>query len=494
MDHTPAIIYAKDIQGHYLFVNQKFKSFFELTTEEVIGNTDFDIFPAEIATAFRKNDQLVWESGKALEAEESAPYKDEIRHYLSVKFPILDAAGMAYAMCGISTDISEHKKQEEQLRRSQKMEAIGQLTGGIAHDFNNQLGVVLGYLDFINDSVEDDKKLQKWIGTATKAALRCTDLTRQLLSFSRTQANEKTVVDINSKLEELKNMLARSITPAIVIQYFLADDLWLTETDGGEFQDAILNLVINARDAMPNGGKLLIESSNKTIDSDCTHINSTATAGDYVQIMLSDTGMGMDKATQERIFEPFYTTKPKGEGTGLGMAMVYGFVKRYGGFFQIYSEVDVGTTMRLYLPRTLSEQENAVLPEKKGVIPSGSETVLIVDDEVDLLNLADTYLSALGYQTFLAENAQQAMAIMAKQPNIDVLFSDVVMPGGVNGYELAEQAIEKYPHIKVLLTSGFTSNTIAQNGQQRFTRQLLTKPYRKIELARALRKVIAKSV
>lgn len=493
MDHTPAIIYAKDLQGRYLFVNQQFKSFFNVTTELIIGKTDYDILPADIAADFQANDQAVLDSGKALEAEEKAPYHDEVRHYLSVKFPILDESGEAYAVCGISTNITEHKKQEEKLRRSQKMEAIGQLTGGIAHDFNNQLGVVLGYLDFINDFVGDNKKAVKWVAAATNAALRCTDLTRQLLAFSRTQNNEKTVVNINSKLEELKTMFARSITPAIEVQYFLADDLWLTETDAGEFQDAILNLVLNARDAMPNGGKLLIETSNKTIDDDYAAINSEILAGDYVQIMLSDTGVGMDKTTKERIFEPFYTTKPKGKGTGLGMAMVYGFLKRYDGFIHIYSELDVGTTMRLYLPRSISveDAESVVLANEQTVVPRGTETILIVDDEVALLHLADTYLKDLGYQTLLAENAKQAMAVIEQQPNIDMLFSDVVMPGGINGYELAQQVTEKYPHIKVLLTSGFTSKTIAQNGQKRFATQMLNKPYRKSELARVLRKILS---
>jgi PAS domain S-box-containing protein len=494
MDHTPAIIYAKDLLGRYLFINQKFKTFFNLTTEEIIGKTDYEIFPAEIAAEFCANDKLVLYSGKALEAEETAPYNDEIRHYLSVKFPIVDDSGDAYAICGISTDITEHKKQEEQLRRSQKMEAIGQLTGGIAHDFNNQLGVVIGYLDFINDFIGDNPKPAKWVDIAINAALRCTDLTRQLLAFSRTQNNIKTTVNINLKLEELKNMFARSITPAIEVQYFLSDDLWLTETDGGEFQDAILNLVINARDAMPHGGKLLIESTNKTIAPEYAAINSDVKVGDFVQIMLSDTGMGMDKDTRDHIFEPFFTTKPKGKGTGLGMAMVYGFVKRYDGFIQIHSELDVGTTMRLHLPRSFkSEPENTLVLDEQGVIPCGTETVLIVDDEVDLLHLADSYLSALGYQTLLAENAQQAMDMIEKQPDIDLLFSDVVMPGGTNGYELAEQVTEKYPHIKVLLSSGFTTKTMSQNVQQRFKAEILNKPYRKIELARSLRKILSKS-
>ncbi len=380
---------------------------------------------------------------------------------------------------------------EDALRRSQKMDAIGQLSGGIAHDFNNQLGIILGYLDFLKKYVADDEKPIRWVETATNATLRCTDLTRQLLSFSRTQINEKVVVDINVKIRELENMLARSVTPAIDVRYSLTDHLWLTEIDPGEFQDAILNMVINARDAMPNGGKLLIETSNKSLDADFAAFNADAQAGDYVQLILSDTGIGMDKTTQEHVFEPFYTTKPKGKGTGLGMSMVYGFIKRFDGFIQIYSEVDVGTTLRLYLPRTTSSEVIHISEHiNEQELPPGTESVLIVDDETNLLHLADKYLTSLGYKTYLAKNASQALHMLAEHKDIDCLFSDVVMPGGINGYELAQQATGDNPALKVLLTSGFTSKTIAQNGQIRFSVQMLSKPYRKTDLAQYIRLIL----
>jgi len=380
---------------------------------------------------------------------------------------------------------------EGALRRSQKMDAINQLSGGIAHDFNNQLGIILGYLDFLKKHVAEDEKPTRWVETATNATLRCTDLTRQLLSFSRTQINEKIVVDINAKIRELETMFARSVTPAIDVQYSLAEHLWLTEIDPGEFQDAILNMVINARDAMPNGGKLLIETSNIHLDADLAAFNTDARAGDYVQLILSDTGIGMDKITQEHAFEPFYTTKPKDKGTGLGMSMVYGFIKRFGGFIQIYSELDVGTTLRLYLPRTTAaESINIGEQVNEQALPPGSESVLIVDDEIDLLHLADKYLSSLGYNTYLAENADQALDILAEHKDIDCLFSDVVMPGGINGYELARQAAEDNPALKILLTSGFTSKTIAQNGQIHFSIQMLSKPYRKTDLAQHIRLIL----
>ena len=385
----------------------------------------------------------------------------------------------------------ERLRAEQALRRSQKMEAIGQLSGGIAHDFNNQLGIILGYLDFLKNYVASDEKPSKWVEISINATLRCTDLTRQLLSFSRTQTDKKVVVDINARLRELGTMFARSLTPAIEVQYSLADELWPTEIDPGEFQDAILNMVINARDAMPNGGKLLIETSNKQLDAEYAAFNPDAHAGDYIQLVLSDTGSGMNRSTQEHIFEPFYTTKEKDKGTGLGMSMVYGFVKRFGGFIQIYSEVDIGTTLRIYLPRADTTETNITgdaLNDQN--LPTGNETILIVDDEINLLHLADDYLSTLGYKTYLAENSRQALDMLEKHKDIDCLFSDVVMPGGINGYELAELAVKNNAELKVLLTSGFTSKTIAQNGQVRFTAQMLSKPYRKADLAQCIRRTL----
>jgi len=385
----------------------------------------------------------------------------------------------------------ERLRAEQALRRSQKMEAIGQISGGIAHDFNNQLGIILGYLDFLKAYVANDEKPAKWVEISTRATLRCTDLTRQLLSFSRTQTNKKIVVDINAKLKELETMFARSLTPAIEVQYSLSDDLWLTEIDPGEFQDAILNMVINARDAMPNGGKLQIETSNKNLDEEYATFNADARPGDYIQLILSDTGSGMDRITQEHLFEPFYTTKGKDKGTGLGMSMVYGFVKRFNGFIQVYSEVDIGTTLRIYLPRTTASEsiaENVALSNHD--LPTGNETILIVDDETELLQLADDYLTSLGYKTYLAENACQALEILTEHKDINCLFSDVVMPGGMNGYELAELSVKNNAELRVLLTSGFTSKTIARNGQLRFAMRILSKPYRKAELAQYIRRTL----
>lgn len=404
--------------------------------------------------------------------------------------PIIDNAGNILGTIIVFRDITQQHQTEEALRRSQKMEAIGQLSGGIAHDFNNQLNIVIGYLDFLNNHFKTTEKPYKWVQTATKATLRCMDLTRQLLSFSRRQVTDTTVLDLNSTFDDLQTMISRSVTPEIDVQYFLTEDLWLTETNAGEFQDVIINLVINARDAMPHGGKIVIETANKIIDDNISAPDFEIISGEYIQLILSDTGTGIDKETLEHIFEPFFTTKPKGKGTGLGMAMVYGFVKRYDGYIKVYSEPGEGTSFHLYLPRTKTTEIATNTTHQDIELLTGNESVLIVDDEIDLLELAEKFFSELGYQTRIAENGMQALEILKSDSTIDLLFSDVVMPGGINGYELAQQATLLRPDLKVLLTSGFTSKTIVEKGQERFCAHMLNKPYRKADLAQRLRLVL----
>lgn len=405
--------------------------------------------------------------------------------------PIRDESGKMHGVILVCRDVTREYQTRDALHRAQKMEAIGQLSGGIAHDFNNQLGVIIGHLDFLGEYLQADYKPRKWVDAAVKATMRCTDLTRQLLAFSHRMPYQKSVLDINVSIKDMEAMATRSLTPEVEVQYLLAEDLWLTEIDLGEFQDAVLNLVINARDAINGAGKLVIETTNIHLDEDYAELNPDSNPGDYVQLMLSDTGSGMDKATQERAFEPFYTTKPKGKGTGLGLAMVYAFVKRFGGFIKIYSEPDIGTTIRICLPRSAaSEPDTCVDQTREAELPEGDETILIVDDEIDLLQLADLYLGSLGYHTLLAENAAQALEILSENKKIDLLFSDVVMPGGMNGYELAQLAQQKQSDLKVLLTSGFASRTIMESGLARFSADLLNKPFRKAELAQRIRSIL----
>ncbi len=478
------------MDGELVDINPAYASIIGRSIEETLQLSYWDITPKSYIKKEEQQLNNLDATGRYGPYEKEYIHKDGHRVPVRLQGQLLEKDGETFIWSSVE-DITRSKQTEEALRRSQKMEAIGQLSGGVAHDFNNQLSVIIGYLDFLQEYTKKDEKPHKWVETASRATLRCMDLTRQLLTFSRRQNIEKTVVDLNLTIREQETMIRRTVTPEVEVQFFLANKLWLTEINTGEFHDAILNLVINARDAMPNGGKLLIETSNKYLSTDYAELNYDTAAGDYVQIMLSDTGTGMNKETLEHVFEPFFTTKSHDKGTGLGLAMVYGFVKRYSGHIKIYSEPGIGTTIRLYLPRSSTTEAPVMISKDNRVeLATGSENILIVDDEIDLLRLAEQYLNDLGYHTRIAENAPQALRILAEDDSINLLFSDVVMPGGMNGYELAKQTTQQKPQLKVLLTSGFTSKTIAHNGLARFSSHLLSKPYRKAELAQHIRLVL----
>lgn len=393
----------------------------------------------------------------------------------------------------MSTDITQRKQLEEQVRRSQKMDAIGQLTGGIAHDFNNILGIIQGNLELLFDDVKKKEQVG-FLNSAQRGVFRGADITRKLLAFSRKDVQKMDVSQVNFLIDDLEDLISRSLTAYIRVETHLADDVWPVIIDTGDFEDAMLNLSINARDAMPNGGTLIIETANKTLDEDYAALNPEGRVGDFVMISVSDTGIGMDDETKDRIFEPFFTTKKQGKGTGLGLSMVYGFVKRSGGHLQIYSEKDKGTTFHIFLPRS----EDTVSGYEAGLsaatsLPRGGETILIVDDEKELREIAARHLQNLGYNTIEAESGDKALLIINQGKDIDLMFSDVVMPGELDGYQLATKIRKSQPDLKILLTSGFTKTlSEVENGDGNYLedliRQLLAKPYNKKELAEAIRR------
>lgn len=290
---------------------------------------------------------------------------------------------------------------------------------------------------------------------------------------------------------DMEELMVRSVTPQIEMSYQLAETLWSTEIDAGNFEDSLLNLVINARDAMGGHGHITVETCNTTLDAAYCDQNVGVEEGDYVELMVSDNGKGISKADQERIFEPFFTTKEAGKGTGLGLAMVFGFVKRSGGHIKCYSELGAGTTFHLYLPKSAGEASQYDGQEgEKGVLLPGTEKILVVDDEPSLVELARISLAELGYQIATASNARQALERLAEDSEIALLFSDVVMPGEISGYELADRVTQLYPQIKVLLTSGYTGKALTQNGHARFSADLLNKPYTQLELSRRIREIL----
>lgn len=489
MNHSPAVICVRDTEGLFTFINKQFEELFHIQQKDIIGKSPHDVFSKDIADEMQDNHKDVLTMRQALRSEDIVPHENEPQHYISIKFPIFDSDDNIYAVCSIATDITEFKKQEEQARRSQKMDVIGQLTGGIAHDFNNVLTIIMGNLELLKRQVTDDAKMLKRVETIGKAGQRAVDLTKQLLSFSRNEASVKTVTDINHLIKEMKSLIVRAVTPEVEVVEQYADKLWLTEIDPGNFEDSLLNLCLNARDAMAGHGHLAIETRNVTLDASYCRQNPGISPGDYVELTVSDNGEGIAQELQERIFEPFYTTKEQGKGTGLGLAMVFGFVKRSRGHIKCYSEVGVGTTFHLYLPRS---EEAAKHSEQSGeqveTLPCGKESILVVDDEMDLLVLARDFLESLGYKVYTANDGKHALEILAKEPTIDLLLSDVVMPGGINGYQLAQQATTLlknagHPQLKVLLTSGYTGKAVFHDEQKLFQAPLLGKPYNQSELA-----------
>jgi signal transduction histidine kinase len=388
---------------------------------------------------------------------------------------------------------SEHEKElarsalhesEEKLLQSQKMEAVGQLTGGLAHDFNNLLLVVIGNLDQLIESKKNDPAVQDLAQHALEAAQRGADLTRSLLAFARRQPLRPRRIAINDLVSGLARLLSRTLGERIEVSLSLAPDIWPVVADPAQLEAALTNLSTNARDAMPRGGRLTIVTANRHLDEDYGSQHEDVTAGDYAMIEVSDTGIGMSPEVSEKIFDPFFTTKGRGEGTGLGLSMVFGFMKQSGGHINVYSEPGAGTTFRLYLPRDREAIEPSERPGAAAGAAGGGEMVLVVEDNPALRRVVVLQLTTLGYRIREVENAAAALAILESNEPVDLLFADVVMPGKLDGYDLARIVRERWPRIKVVLTSGFPASHADRDAPGV---PLLTKPYRRDDLARVLR-------
>ncbi|MGN6277377.1 MAG: ATP-binding protein [Sphingomonas sp.] len=383
---------------------------------------------------------------------------------------------------------------EDALRQSQKMETLGQLTGGVAHDFNNLLQIVTGNLDIIQRTLPDDSaRLHRAADNAMRGANRAAVLTQRLLAFSRRQPLQPTRVDANRLIAGMSEMLHRTLGEMTEVETVQAAGLWPIEVDPNQLETAILNLAINARDAMPHGGKLTIETANTHIDRGYAARDVEVSPGQYVLICVSDTGEGMTEDTLTRAFEPFFTTKEVGKGTGLGLSMVYGFIKQSGGHVRIYSEANHGTTIKIYLPRYLGDagEDRAVLA--RGPVPEGSaaETILVCEDDDDVRAYSADSLRELGYQVIEAANGAAALAVLErKDVHVDLLFSDVVLPGGMTGAMLAEAALSLRPDLKVLFTTGYARNAIVHHGRLDPGVELLTKPFTYTDLAAKVRDLL----
>lgn len=387
----------------------------------------------------------------------------------------------------------ERAELEAQLAQSQKLEAIGQLTGGVAHDFNNLLTVILGNLELLDGEPDRASFVRDQVGRIRTAAERAASLTHRLLAFARRQPLRPQVLDLRRLLSDMDELLRRSLGEAIEIELVLGGGLWNCVADATQLQNALLNLALNARDAMPSGGRLTIEAGNARLDVDYAHSHAEVKPGQYVLIAVTDNGSGIPRDRLDEIFQPFFTTKELGKGSGLGLSMVYGFVKQSGGHIKAYSEPGVGTTMKIYLPKAsadapIAETNGDPAPELQ---LGRYESVLVVEDDHDVRELTRVLLGQLGYRVFVAEHAKAALQALDHHPGIALLLTDVVLPGGTNGADLAREARRQRPGLRVLFMSGYTENAIIHNGRLDEGAHLLEKPFTRTTLARTIREVLA---
>ena len=391
------------------------------------------------------------------------------------------------------------KKAEESLRQAQKMEAVGQLTGGVAHDFNNLLTIVLGGLEVIGRQLPAlgtspaVARITRAKDMALQGVHRAVTLTNRLLAFSRQQPLAPSPIEANKLVAGVCELLRRTLGETVSLETVLAGGLWRAYADANQLENALLNLALNARDAMPNGGKVTIETANCHLDEAyVAGLTEPVEIGQYVMIAVADTGSGMDQATLARAFEPFFTTKDVGKGTGLGLSQVYGFVRQSAGHVSVYSEIGEGTTVKIYLPRYLGKGEPAEKPDPSHDTARaiGAESILVVEDDAALRAYTTELLRELGYRVLAAPNAAAALAVLEREDDIDLLFTDVVMPGGVNGRQLADEAVSRRPGLKVLFTTGYTRNAIVHHGRLDAGVQMISKPFSFDELAAKIRTLL----
>jgi len=456
---------------------------------DMVGRSCADLVPeegkAEVGECF----------ARALRGERLAGILVRLRHQegklLDISFssaPVFDADGHIRALVHALEDVTQSRAVERQFLQAQKMEAIGNLTGGMAHDFNNLLGIVIGNLDLLGSRLGEDSESRELLTDALDGALRGADLTRRLLAFARRQPLRPERIDANTLVSGTATLLRRTLGEDIQIGLKLESKPWRIRVDPAQLEAAIINLATNARDAMVNGGKLIIETANMHLDEVYAAQYPDVRAGDYMRIEICDTGAGIPADILPRIFEPFFTTKEAGKGSGLGLSMVYGFVKQSGGHINVYSEPEKGTCFRLYLPRELvgDEEVRSIAAQRA---EGGSERVLVVEDNEKLRRVVVKQLCDLGYKVFESESAASALVLLSTE-SVDLLFTDIVMPGEMNGADLAREARLHMPGLRVLFTSGFPGGRVDSDGWLARTDKLLSKPYRQDDLARALRELL----
>ena len=482
-------VFQSTPQGGFLSVNPAMARMFGYDSASEMMKEITDIANQVYVDPNRRDEfaALMHEQGAVRNFEYQVYRKDHSTMWLSANVRAVYENGVIVRYEGTNSDITQRRLLQEQLAQSQKMEAVGRLAGGVAHDFNNAIGVIVGYSALLKERLARDDKGLQFTEQISKAGHRAASLTRQLLAFSRKQVIQPIVLDLNAVVGDTENMLRRLIGEHIKVTVNLGPDLGQIKADRGQVDQVLMNLAVNARDAMPQGGKLLIETSNAELDETAAIRHPEATAGHYVVLSVSDTGCGMDKETQAHIFEPFFTTKPVGKGTGLGLSTVYGIVQQNKGYIWVYSEPGKGARFKIFFPRVAGD----VVPElAPGGVLGGTETVLLVEDDETMLKLTRECLASSGYRILTAATGEEAISIASQEQGpIHLLLTDVVMPG-ISGRQLAESLTAYRPEVKVLYMSGYTADLMADHGVLESGISLLEKPFTKESLLRGVRRVI----
>jgi two-component system, cell cycle sensor histidine kinase and response regulator CckA len=491
VQNSSDIIAVTDDAGVFSSMSASVARILGYEPSEMIGKSQLEFVHAD-------DRELMTRFHAQIASTPDAPVRVEFRHqHKNGQWISLELVGMNLlydpSVKGIVhnlRDVSERNRLSEQLQQAMKMEAVGRLAGGIAHDFNNILTVISGSLELMKTDLEPTGSIPGLLGDAGAAVNRAASLTRQLLAFSRRQMIEPRVLDLNEVVRELHKMLVRIIGEDIGLQTLLCKDLGAVRVDPGQFEQVIVNLVVNARDAMPEGGKLVIETNNVELDASYQRLHPEVAPGRYVLLAVSDTGVGMDAHVKQRLFEPFFTTKPRGRGTGLGLATIFGAVKQAGGSIEVYSELGKGSTFKVYLPRVDELPETFAIRDAIPHLPRGAETVLLVEDDDNVRNLDQIILGRLGYSVMAANGGSEALSLAADlHEPIQLLMTDVVMPG-MNGRELAERLVAIHPETKVLYTSGYTENVIVHHGVVDAHTNFIGKPFAVQVLAKKIREVL----
>lgn len=482
-------ISVKDLEGRYLYVNQALANVYQTSPENIIGKTTGNFNDRATARMLAEHDRLVIASGQTKVFEYPGVTGQNLI-FLTTKSPVRDSQGKISGVITMSRDITEHRAMEERLRQSQKMEAIGTLAGGVAHDFNNILMVISGYSQVLIDALGKEPKLRSHVEQMQRAGERAASLTRQLLAFSRKQTTQAEPLNLNGVVTGMEKMLLRLIGENIAVTTKLAPDLGTVNADAGQLEQVILNLAVNARDAMPQGGQLTLKTKNVDLPAGEESEMGAAKAGPYVELEVSDTGVGMEPSIQAHIFEPFFTTKPKGKGTGLGLSTVYGIVEQAGGQISFTTAPGAGTSFRILLPRITSGQSPKAPPEGITDVYHGSETVMLVEDDVAVCELVRAVLTSHGYRVLTARHPEEAETICSADSNgIELLLTDVIMPG-MSGPELFKRVTAQNPSIKVLFMSGYIDDSVVRQGIQEKEVAFLQKPFSPLSLAKKVREVL----